>query len=202
MRVGFIFVVLVAACLPIGASETQQPTESPHACESPGNPDGPVIESINVQGLNRMTEPAFLHALGLASGDPYNLEHLQSRLDFLWTLGIFEEIDFEANTLESGDKVLTFRVRELAMVHSITFDDTNVIDPEIALERFDDLVLGTRTGIPSDLRKLPIAEQVVRDLLADCGYLDSSVKAEVTDLAGAMVAVHFSIDLGEAVKGR
>jgi outer membrane protein assembly factor BamA len=196
MRVGLTLVVLFVACLPIGASEPQQPAESPRACESPGNPDGPAIKSISVQGLNRMTEPAFLHALELASGDPYNLEHLQSRLDFLWTLGIFEEVDFEANTLASGDKALAFKVKELAMVHSITFDDTNVLDPEIALDRLDDLVLGTRTGRPQDSRKLQIAEQAVRDLLADCGYLDSSVKAEVTHLAGDMAAVHFKIDLG------
>jgi len=202
VRISFISVVLVASCLSSGAGEPQQPTESPHVCQSAGNPDGPVVESINVHGLNRMSEPAFLHALGLGFRARYDLEHLQSRLDVLWDLGFFEEIDFDAITLASGDKVLTFTVRELALVQSITFDDTNVLDPELALDRFDDLALSARSGRPSNLRKLPIAEQAVRDLLADCGYLDSTVNAEVIDVTDAVVTVHFSIDVGEPVKGR
>jgi outer membrane protein assembly factor BamA len=50
------------------------------------------IEKIEVQGLFRMTQEAFRHALGLKEGDPYDPQQVLRRYKELWKLGLFQDI--------------------------------------------------------------------------------------------------------------
>ena len=59
-----------------------------------------TVEQIEVQGLYRMTREAFLHALAIKVGDPYDERMVRRRFKALWKLGLFEDISVEDPPLE------------------------------------------------------------------------------------------------------
>ena len=198
MRLTLLPLVLAIACLAVNSTGSVPPSSA----AEPSRPDGPpaetVVEAIEVEGLNRMTRPAFLHALGVERGDPYDLRELRSRHDFLWSLTIFEDIDFEARPAPSGNKILVYRVREAPLTKSVTIDEVAGVTSEAVLSQLTELGLRFKIGIPPDLRSLPVAEQAVRDILSERGYPGATVVSEVARSDDSRVSIHFGVTIDQS----
>ncbi len=198
MRLTLLPLVLAIACLAVNSTGSVPQSSAAEPSCPVGPPAETVVEAIEVEGLNQMTRPAFLHALGVQRGDPYDLRELRSRHDVLWSLTIFEDIDFEARPARSGNKILVYRVREAPSTKSVTIDEVAGVTSEAVLSRLTELGLRFQIGIPPDLRSLPVAEQAVRDILSEYGYPGATVVSEVARSPDSRVSIHFGVTIDQS----
>lgn len=155
-----------------------------------------TVESITVLGLRRMSTEAFLHAFGVKTGDPYDAERIRSGVKELWRLGLFEDLTVESEAAPGGGKALVVKVKERPAISSITYDENKVVTRTQIEDRYKERRIKLEPGRPLDMGTIFFAEAAIRDLLAEKGFLDSTVKADVRRVTETTRAVHFSIVQG------
>ena len=69
-----------------------------------------TVESVQVQGLVRMTSEAFAHAFAIRAGDPYDPARIRAQYRVLWDLGLFDDLTVEAEDGPSGGKIVIVKV--------------------------------------------------------------------------------------------
>ncbi|NIM00814.1 MAG: outer membrane protein assembly factor BamA [Acidobacteria bacterium] len=160
-------------------------------CAAPGE-----IEEIEVLGLQRMTREAFLHAFDIRPGDPYDVVQVRARFRALWDGSWFEDIRIEREDAPGGGVALIIHVKERPMIASLTFEElTSVTRTEIE-DRLRDRDVRLRAGSPVDQGKIVDAEGVIRDLMAEKGFLDATVEAKIDRVTETSRAIHFDITPG------
>ena len=155
-----------------------------------------MIDSITVYGLYRMTEEAFLHAMGVRAGDPYDPQKLRISFRKLWELGLFEDIVIEADDGPDGGKIVVVKVRERPVLTAVTYDENPVLNRTQIEDRYKEKEMRLRLGKPMDRRAIADAEATIRDFLGEKGFLDATVKAEIRTVTDKTRAVHFTIKPG------
>jgi len=155
-----------------------------------------TVEKIEVQGLFRMSREAFLHAFSVRTGDAYDPAILRRQLRRLWKLGLFEDISIEAEDGPQGGKVLVIKLKERPTLTAVTYDDAKGLTQTEIEDRLAERDSRPDLGKPIDMGMINSAEGAIRDLLAEKGFLDARVDAEVTRVAESTRAVHFTIDPG------
>jgi outer membrane protein assembly complex protein YaeT len=152
-----------------------------------------MIDSITVYGLYRMTEEAFLHAMGVRAGDPYDPKKLRMSFRKLWDLGLFEDIVIEADDGPDGGKIVVVKVRERPVLTAVTYDENPVLNRTQIEDRYKEKDMRLRLGKPLDRRAIADAEATIRDYLGEKGFLDATVKAEIRNVTDKTRAAHFTI---------
>jgi outer membrane protein insertion porin family len=155
-----------------------------------------TVEGIEIQGLRRMSEDAFLHAMGVRVGDPYEVTLIRSRFKDLWDLGLFEDISIETALGEQGGQVLIIKVRERPRLVSVSYDENKSITRTQIEDRLEERGFPLKLGKPLDLGAVFFAEAVIRDLLAERGFLDGKVTADIRKVTATTRAVDFKIVSG------
>jgi len=155
-----------------------------------------TIEEILPQGLSRMHPQAFLHALGVKPGDPYNEALLLQRYKALWRGGWFEDIVFEVEDGPQGGKVLVIKVKERPVLTSVTYEDNSVATRTAIEDRLRERNVALKLGKPLDMGQVFFAETAIRDLMGEKGFLNAEIDAEVRKITETTRAVHFSIASG------
>ncbi len=155
-----------------------------------------MVDSITVYGLYRMTEEAFLHAMGVRAGDPYDPVKLRMSFRKLWDLGLFEDIVIEADDGPDGGKIVVVKVRERPVLTAVTYDENPVLNRTQIEDRYKEKEMRLRLGKPMDRRAIADAEATIRDFLGEKGFLDATVKADIRNVTDKTRAVHFTIKAG------
>jgi outer membrane protein insertion porin family len=182
--------VLVVIAVPSIARAQALPQDQPEA--QPG-----TIEEILLQGNIRMTERAFVEALGVRVGDPYDQGVLVSAFRRLWDMGLFNDLIFEVEDGDQGGKVLIVKLTERPTLASVTYQDNKVVNRTQIEDRLIELDQGLEIGQPLDMKSVFIVESIIRDMLGEKGYLEAKVAAEprvVTE--GTSYSIHFFIQTG------
>lgn len=180
-----------AAAVPVPVRAQALMDDAPAA----GNATG-TIEDVTVLGLNRMSRQAFLHALGVAPGDPYDPRRLRRNFKKLWDLGLFEDIVLEAEDGPGGGKVLIVKVVERPVLTSVEYEDNKVVNRTEIEDTLEERDLTPRLSNPLDMGKIFFAESAIRDLLSQKGFLSAKVEAEVRKVTESTRAVTFRISPG------
>ncbi len=160
-----------------------------------------IVESIEVHGLARMTRETFLYSFGVKAGDPYDPKRIQARFRKLWDLGAFEDLRIEAEPAAGGGKRLVVFVREKPTLVSVVFGENKVLTRTQIEDRLRERKISLEVGHPLNLKSVYSAESVIRDMLGEKGYLDSTVTHRV-DRTPAGASVTFSIHPGAKTRIR
>ena len=161
-----------------------------------------TIEGVEVLGLVRMTTEAFHHAFGIRAGDPYDVNRIRAQYRHLWSLGLFDDIKILAEDGANGGKVLVVRVKERRTLNAVTYEDNKVLTRTTIEDRFKEKKISLDIGKPINLRSIFDAENTIRDLLGEKGYLDAVVRHKVDEPTTASVAVTFQIRPGAKTRIR
>lgn len=170
------------------------------AVGSPSRAAPDTVERIEIQGLFRMTESAFLHALGISPGDPYDEDQIRDRFRSLWEMGLFSDIVIEAEDGPEGGKVLVVKVTERPVLSSVTYADNKVLSRTAIEDGLREREVDLGIGRPLDLDKIGAAEQVIRELLMQKGFLDSVVRHRIEDVTETSRSVTFTIVPGSKTR--
>ena len=143
-----------------------------------------------------MTREAFLHAFDLRPGDPYDEQVVRRRFRALWKGRWFEDIRIEKEAAPNGGVALIVHVRERPMLSSLTFEELASVTRTEIEDRLRERGVTLRPGSPVDVGRIVEAEGVIRDLMAEKGFLDSVVEGRIDRVTETSRAVHFSITPG------
>src|SRR5260221_1285262 len=121
-----------------------------------------TVESVQVQGLVRMTNEAFAHAFGIRAGDPYDAPRIRIAFRRLWSLGLFDDISVDAEDGPRGGKVLIVKVKERPSLASVTYQDNKVLTRTTIEEGFRDKKIVLDVGKTLNLRTIADAESDIR----------------------------------------
>lgn len=169
---------------------------------APARAQSGTVEGIEVLGLRQMTTEAFHHAFAVRAGDPYDPARIRAQYRKLWALGLFDDIRIVAEDGPGGGKVLVVRVKERRTLSSVTYQDNKVLTRTAIEDRLKEKKVALETGKPLNLKTVFDAENVIRDLLAEKGYLDASVRHKVDEPTPAVANVSFEIRPGAKTKIR
>lgn len=154
------------------------------------------IEEIEILGLQRMTREAFLHAFDIRPGDPYDEARVRVRFRVLWDGRWFEDIRIEREDAAGGGVALIVHVKERPMVASLAYEELSSVTRTEIEDRLRERGVILRPGSPVDQGKIVDAEGVIRDLMAEKGFLDAIVEAKIDRVTETSRAVHFDITPG------
>jgi outer membrane protein insertion porin family len=178
-----LLVALALLCAPgVFSAETSQ--------------DGrPRVVRILVEGNQRISDEAVIHLMTVKEGDAYDEAVLREEFKRIWARGLFENLSIESRDVEGG-KAIIVHVEEKPVVNSLTYDESKVVGEtqiEDALKQHNAQVA---IGEPVDYDVLKKAEETIKNVLNQKGYLDAEVKTDVKETGGGNVEVKFDIEEG------
>ncbi len=154
------------------------------------------VEEIEILGLQRMTRESFLQAFDIRPGDPYDEAHVRTRFRALWDGSWFEDIRIEREEAPGGGVALIVHVKERPVVASLTYEELSAVTRTEIEDRLRERGVTLRAGSLVDQGKIVDAEGVIRDLMAEKGFLDATVEAKVDRVTETSRAIHFGITPG------
>ena len=155
-----------------------------------------TVESVEVQGLVRMTNEAFAHAFGIRAGDPYDPVRVRAAFKHLWSLGLFDDITVDAEDGPQGGTVLIVKVKERPSLASVTYQDNKVLTRTTIEEGLKEKKIVLDIGKPLNHKALADAENEIRMMLGQKGFLDSEVGHTIEYPTQSTAAVNFKIRPG------
>ncbi len=176
-------IAAVAACLLPGAAV-------PAAAQG-----SVVIKRIIIEGNQRISDEAVTHLMTAREGDPYDEDALREEFKRIWARGLFRDLSIETRDIEGGKAVIV-RVEEKPVVNSLTYEESKIVGETQIEDILQARNAQVAIGEPVDYDVLKKAEEGIKSLLHQKGYLDAVVRAEVTDTGNGNVEVKFKIDEG------
>jgi outer membrane protein assembly complex protein YaeT len=155
-----------------------------------------TVEDVLVTGLNRMTREAFLHAFGVRPGEPYDRKAVLRGYRNLWDLGLFEDLVVETETGPKGGTVLVVKLVERPVLSSVDFEENKVLTRTAIEDRLKERKASLDLGKPLNLKNVAAAEQIIRDMLGEKGYLSAEVGHRIDEITKTSRGVRFSIRPG------
>ena len=155
-----------------------------------------TVEDVLVTGLNRMTREAFLHAFGVRPGEPYDRKAVLRGYRNLWDLGLFEDLVVETETGPKGGTVLVVKLVERAVLSSVDYEENKVLTRTAIEDRLKERKASLDLGKPLSLKNVAAAEQIIRDMLGEKGFLAAEVSHKIDEITKTSRGVRFSIRPG------
>jgi outer membrane protein insertion porin family len=189
---------LSAACLMpllvIGTAAAQVPTPPAHH-PAPGKPPatvpaptGGVIQSIKVEGNQRIENGTIKSYLLVQPGDAFDPDRIDRSLKTLYSTGLFQDVRLG----RVGD-TLVVRVVENPIVNRVAFEGNHKLS--------DDQLRPEMQSRPRAVFTPAVAEadrQKILDMYAKRGYYDATVEPKIIHLDQNRVDVVFQINDGSA----
>ncbi len=160
----------------------------------------PIVR-ILVDGNQRISDEAVLHLMTVKEGDPYDEAVLKKEFKRIWARGLFEDLSIEARDVEGGKAVIV-HVIEKPVVNSLRYEESKIVGETQIEDALRQRNAEISVGEPVDYEALKKAEEIIKTLLNQKGYLDAVVRAEDRDAGGGNVAVEFKIDEGAKTRIR
>ena len=190
---------LAAACLMpllvIGTAAAQTPSPRRHpapARPAPARPaparSGGVIESIKVEGNQRIEDGTIRSYLLVQPGDPFDPDRIDRSLKTLYATGLFQDVRLG----RVGD-TLVVRVAENPIVNRVAFENNHKLSDD---QLHTELQLRPRAVFTPALAESD--RQRILNMYAKRGYYDATVEPKVIRLEQNRVDVVFQINEGSA----
>ncbi|MBI3449558.1 MAG: outer membrane protein assembly factor BamA [Acidobacteria bacterium] len=216
------WMVLALAALPVVASpdpdsnapadpnvapgdETAAPAspepEAPPAAPAPA-PHAPKITRIQIDGNQRLTTDAVLHIMSTRVGDPFDEEALRKDFKKIWDRGLLQDLSLESRD-DKGGVAIIVHVREKPVVNNVSYDESKVVGESQIEDALKERKATIAIGEPVNLDAIKKAEEGIKSVLGQKGYLDAEVVSEMkpAESAGAM-DIHFKIKEGPRTRIR
>lgn len=152
------------------------------------------IVSIEVTGNNRIEVDAIKRKIKTATGDIYLLKALSEDLKALYSMGYFEDIRIEAETVPEG-KIIVFNVKEKSTVRIIRIIGNRAIKDEKIKENLD-----IKTGSILNIFKINSNIKRIEELYKDKNYHNVNVSYQIDELENNQADLEFVIEEGKKLR--
>ncbi len=183
--------LVTAAFLGFGVPAGGQITD-PAPDPVPADPGGVVIDSIQVVGNHHVAEAALLGSIGIPIGEPIGYREIQVAEKRLWETGWFEDIQVTVRGGAGQPIVLTFRLVEHPVVRSVDIVGLQTMSSREVWEEVE-----LPTGEPYSPHRVFVAQQVIRDGLAEKGVPFAQVEVRQEPLEGVTGEINLILEVQE-----
>lgn len=153
---------------------------------------GPVVDSIVVEGAFRVPEAVVIEQAQLRTGFPISFPDLQRAITALFSTGNYDDVQLEQREVD-GRRFLVIRLAERPLLVRWTVEGANRISQGDVRRRVQLI-----EGRPLNPAALRASEAAIDSMYRAEGYYRSSVATRVTPRGdSSRVAVVFSIEEGE-----
>ena len=152
-----------------------------------------VIESIRVEGLQRVSEGTVLNYLPVRVGDVFDQKQSTESIKALFKTGFFKDV-----RLEHDGNALIVLVEERPSIASISIEGNKDLSTEELLKALKGI--GLSEGKVFDRQILDKVEQELRRQYYSRGKYGLTIDSEVTDLDRNRVAITIKIAEGKVAK--
>ena len=164
--------------------------------------DGTVrVVRIAVEGNDRISDEAVLHLMTLKVGDPYDEAHLKEEFKRIWARGLFDDLSIESRDVEGGKAIIVHLV-EKPVVNSLSYEESKVVGETQIEDALKNRNCQIAVGEPVDYTVLKKAEEAIKSLLNQKGYLDAAVVARTKETGNGNLEVKFEITEGSKTRIR
>ena len=155
--------------------------------------DSFVVNSIEVDGIKKITLGTVLSYLPVNTGESLDTERTSEIIRELYSTGFFDDIE-----LLRRDNVLVIRVVERPSIAEVNFEGNNDIEDEALEQAMDGL--GMSKGRIFDENKLEKLELELQQVYYSMGKYAARIEAEWRDLDEDRVAIDITISEGISAK--
>ncbi|MCJ7680790.1 MAG: outer membrane protein assembly factor BamA, partial [Candidatus Aminicenantes bacterium] len=158
-----------------------------------------LIERIEIEGIQRVTEETLLYYLSFREGDYYNPDALLTDFHSLWATGFFADIKFEEQEGGSG-KIIKVIVVENPVIKEISYKTGKKVkenDIVTKLKEKDEYILPYSHYNPYKIQKI---EETIKELLAEKGLPDGQVVVERNQKGQNELEILFRISEGAKIR--
>jgi outer membrane protein insertion porin family len=157
------------------------------------------VESVQFRGSRRVPVATMRARIFTQPGDPYDENALRRDFMALYNTGLFEDIILNVEDGETG-KIVTFEVRERAIIRSIEYKGMSSVTQSDILDRFKERRVGLTVESRYDPTRIKRAEVVLKELLSERGRQLATVTVDAKTIPPSSMALTFNIDEGPKVK--
>src|SRR5678815_312918 len=161
----------------------------------------PKIVRVIITGNQRISSEAVLHLMTVKEGDPYDEAVLKEELKRIWARGLFSDLSIESRDAEGG-KAIIVHVAEKPVVNSLKYDQSRVVAETQIEDALKSHNAQIAIGEPVDYNVLKKAEEAIKTLLNQKGYLDAEVHAETKNAVSGNGNVEVFFKIQEGAKTR
>ncbi len=159
------------------------------------------VVRIAVEGNQRISDEAVLHLMTIKVGDPYDEALLKEEFKRIWARGLFDDLSIESRDVEGGKAVIV-HIAEKSVVNSLAYDESKVIGETQIEDALKNRNCQIAVGEPVDYTVLKKAEEAIKSLLNQKGYLDAEVFARTKETGNGNLEVRFEITEGSKTRIR
>lgn len=151
-----------------------------------------VLKEIDVQGNERLGDPAILQYVSLKKGDEFSRVRVRDDLKALYNTGLFNDVRIDLEEVRGGLKLIIF-VKEKDYIQKVVFEGNSKIDEEDLNKALD-----LKTPFLWDDALVKQSIEKLRKLYRDKGYYLVTMRTDI-QTEGRQKTLNFTIDEGSKV---
>ena len=157
-------------------------------------PQDLIVESITIQGNQRIESAAILGNVTLKTGDPLATQVTQEQIRRIYDMGFFDDVQVQTETKAKGVAV-TFVVQEKPFVTAIVFDGNDALSDDKLKE-----VITLKNQVFLDQQAIKLSAEKIRAEYEKDGYHTAKVIPIIQALQESRNRVTFFIQEGARAK--
>ncbi len=154
----------------------------------------PIVLSIEIRGVKRITESAIRSKITQKVGEPISSERIREDIKAIYSMGYFDDVIAEMEQVPGGIKLI-YVIKEKSTIQRINFDGNKEFDDEKLME-----ALSIRTGSIADPALIQENTQKIKALYEDKGYFLVNVVPVLKKIREDVTSLTYVIDEGPVVK--
>jgi len=158
-----------------------------------------IVEKIEIEGNERVTNETILYYLSSREGDYFNKELLKRDFMVLWATGFFSNIIIEENGGTQG-KIIKIIIEENPVIKNIVYKTGKKIKENDILDKLkenDEYLLPYSYYSQHKIKRI---EETIRELLIEKGLASGEVRTEENKMGKNELEIVFHINEGSKIK--
>jgi beta-lactamase regulating signal transducer with metallopeptidase domain len=156
---------------------------------------GVTVTRVQIAGNRRIPTDTIRSGLQTKAGDPISLTAISRDIRALYSLGFFDDVQFETESADSG-MIVTFSVKEKPLIRAIEYKGAQSVTIAEIREEIRNAHTGLTPDSPYSLDRATAAAKVLKSMLVAKGYAQATVGIATERVPPNAVNVIFVVDEG------
>ena len=161
-----------------------------------GQTSGLTVQSIGIEGNQRIGASAILARVTVQPGDQLTTAVIQQQIQHIYDMGFFDDVEVQTESVTNGVRVI-FRVKEKLFTVEIVFDG----NAELSDDKLKEVVT-LQSQVFLDRREIKASAEKIRDAYQQEGYHNATVIPIIQALDETRNRITFFIQEGTRAKIR
>lgn len=161
---------------------------------------GRTIESVEVHGLESLSEETILFYLGLAEGETLDKQALNEKIKDLWSRQLIDDIQVEAFPAADGGIRVVVTIDERPRLRSVDYEGLKRVNRADVTDRILADNIQVMEQSPLSIGEIERVTRVIEELYKEKGYRFAEARYTLEETSPNEYRVVFTVDEGNRVR--